>query len=197
MHTRAAESFRTKGMAETDDLVRIARAAYEGGELGILELLDALRTQREARLRILELTGAARRAAARARTIGRRGGHSMNSKFAIALSILPFFSACKDNQAGRQAPAAEELPTLSLTRWSERTELFMEHSALVRGRQAPFAVHLTDLASFRPLSDARVVLDMEKNGKVISFVSASSSRPGIFRVDMTVPDPGCTAGFSR
>ena len=52
-----------RAVAETEDLVRIARAAYEGGEVGILELLDAYRTQREVTLRMQELTAAARQSA--------------------------------------------------------------------------------------------------------------------------------------
>jgi cobalt-zinc-cadmium efflux system outer membrane protein len=45
------------------DLARIGRVAYEEGELGILELLDAERQALDARLQIVELVGAARRAA--------------------------------------------------------------------------------------------------------------------------------------
>ena len=60
---RAAEIYRSRAVAETGDLVRIARTAYEGGEVGILELLDAYRTQREVALRMQELTAAARQSA--------------------------------------------------------------------------------------------------------------------------------------
>jgi outer membrane protein, heavy metal efflux system len=56
----AAEIYRNRAMAETADMIKIARAAYEGGEVGILELLDSFRTQREVRLRAQELTAAAR-----------------------------------------------------------------------------------------------------------------------------------------
>jgi outer membrane protein, heavy metal efflux system len=59
-HIRVAELYQKKAVAETGDLVRIARAAYEGGEVGILELLDAYRTQREVRLRMQELSATAR-----------------------------------------------------------------------------------------------------------------------------------------
>jgi cobalt-zinc-cadmium efflux system outer membrane protein len=64
-HTRmrAAETYQKKAVAETGDLIRIARAAYEGGEVGILELLDAYRTQREVRLRMQELSATARQSA--------------------------------------------------------------------------------------------------------------------------------------
>jgi cobalt-zinc-cadmium efflux system outer membrane protein len=64
-HTRirVAEIYQKKAFTETGDLVRIARAAYEGGEVGILELLDAYRTKREVAFRMLELNAAARQSA--------------------------------------------------------------------------------------------------------------------------------------
>ena len=54
---------RRRAVAKTGDLVRIARAAYEEDEVGILELIDAYRTQREVRLRLRELIAAARQSA--------------------------------------------------------------------------------------------------------------------------------------
>jgi cobalt-zinc-cadmium efflux system outer membrane protein len=60
---RVAGLYRDRAVAQTEDLVRIARAAYEGGEVGILELLDAYRTQREVKLRMQDLTAAAKQSA--------------------------------------------------------------------------------------------------------------------------------------
>lgn len=59
---RAEEAYATHGNAE--DLLRIARATYEGGAMRILELLDAYRTVLAVRIRELELHAAARRAEA-------------------------------------------------------------------------------------------------------------------------------------
>ena len=52
---------REQDAAETE-LTRIARLAYQEGELGILELLDALRVNRQARLRVLDLRASAKEA---------------------------------------------------------------------------------------------------------------------------------------
>ena len=59
---RAEEDYAAHG--NPDDLLRIARATYEGGAMRILELLDAYRTVLAVRLRELELHAAARRAEA-------------------------------------------------------------------------------------------------------------------------------------
>ncbi len=59
---RAALTFREQTSATSGDLVRIAAAGYEGGELGILELLDAYRGATDDALAALDMEYAARRA---------------------------------------------------------------------------------------------------------------------------------------
>jgi cobalt-zinc-cadmium efflux system outer membrane protein len=59
---RAAVGFEARSRAVSVDLVRIASAGYAGGELGLLELLDALRGAADDRLTSLDLALAARRA---------------------------------------------------------------------------------------------------------------------------------------
>ncbi len=58
-----ASAYQDHAVTQTEDLVKIARAAYEGGEAGILELLDALRIELDVQLRLLDLSAAARRSA--------------------------------------------------------------------------------------------------------------------------------------
>lgn len=58
----AAAEFRTQTTAASSELVRIASAGYQGGELGLLELLDAYRGAAEDLLTALEMEHAARRA---------------------------------------------------------------------------------------------------------------------------------------
>lgn len=58
----AAAEFRTQTTAASSELVRIASAGYQGGELGLLELLDAYRGAADDLLTALEMEHAARRA---------------------------------------------------------------------------------------------------------------------------------------
>ena len=58
-----AERYRDESVEPATELAEIATAAYEEGEYGILELLDAHRVVLSAELRLLELSAAARRAA--------------------------------------------------------------------------------------------------------------------------------------
>ncbi len=67
-----ADRYRSSSVDRAAELAAIATAAYEEGEYGILELLDAHRVTLGARLRLLELSAAARRAAIELdRAIGR------------------------------------------------------------------------------------------------------------------------------
>jgi len=59
---RALAGYRTTQTLGGAELVRIARVAYQEGELGILELLDAVRVERLARLREIDLAAAAKAA---------------------------------------------------------------------------------------------------------------------------------------
>ena len=58
-----ADRYRAESVSRADELVAIATAAYEEGEFGIIELLDAHRVSLRANLRSLDLAAAARRAA--------------------------------------------------------------------------------------------------------------------------------------
>jgi membrane fusion protein, heavy metal efflux system len=94
-----------------------------------------------------------------------------------------------------RAPApehAEELPTLDITNWTERSELFMEYPPLVSGQSALFAVHLTTLADFKPVTagQARLEFTPVAGGQPVALVGPQPSRPGAFRVEGNPPAPG-------
>jgi outer membrane protein, heavy metal efflux system len=60
--SNAARRFREKTVQLSPELIRIAEAAYQGGQTGILELLDAYRSALEAELQALDLEFNARQA---------------------------------------------------------------------------------------------------------------------------------------
>jgi cobalt-zinc-cadmium efflux system outer membrane protein len=63
VHQERAARYQESAAAIAEPLAKIGRVGYEEGELSILELLDADRQALEARLKVLELAAAARRAA--------------------------------------------------------------------------------------------------------------------------------------
>lgn len=102
----------------------------------------------------------------------------------LAASLL--FLSCSAAPDLPEAAPADESPPESVTRWSSQTELFMEYAALRVGRTSRFAIHLTDLATFEPLLEGRVTVELDNGaGPPERFVADGPSRPGIFGIDVT------------
>ena len=69
-----------------------------------------------------------------------------------AVAILTVMAAgCRKPPAA--APA--EPPSLDVTSWTDKSELFMEHPPLVAGQTVRFAVHLTRLADYSAVTTSR------------------------------------------
>jgi len=78
---------------------------------------------------------------------------------------------------GEAAPAGG-----AVTLWTDSTELFMEHPALIVGAPDKFAVHLTDLTDFAPLRSGKITLRFEPRGggEPIVVTQAAPRSPGIY-----------------
>jgi membrane fusion protein, heavy metal efflux system len=109
--------------------------------------------------------------------------------FAVFFLALAFLPSCKNQSAPAENAAAEQ--PISITKWTERTELFVEFPPLVVGRETPFAAHLTDLKTFKPVSDGtlRVSLSAQQR-REIAAVAKSPVIPGIYRPVIKVDQPG-------
>lgn len=101
----------------------------------------------------------------------------------IVLSAVLLAAGCS-----RSAPPREERPELeglSVTRWTARTELFAEFPPLVVGQTSRFAIHLTRVDTFKPITDGRVEVQLRGgSGSPEVFRVDGPSRPGIFGVDV-------------
>jgi len=107
----------------------------------------------------------------------------------VILAGVAVAAGCKRTPAP-EAPA--ELPTLDVTSWTERTELFMEHPPLVAGQTVRFAVHLTRLADFSALNAGRpsIVMTPDAGGSATTLPGSEPLRPGAFRVEGQLPAAG-------
>lgn len=106
-------------------------------------------------------------------------------RFAALLCAALMWSGCR-NSSPPETATDEEPPAHAVTIWSDTTELFMEFPPLVAGTEARFAIHLTDLATFAPLRDGKVVVRFEGD-TIHRFEVDGPSTPGIFGVTVTVP----------
>jgi RND family efflux transporter MFP subunit len=116
----------------------------------------------------------------------------MSARRVLCLSVVlsVALSGCK--RASTASETANELPTLDVTHWTDKTELFMEYPVLVSGQKSLFAVHLTRLNDFAPINEgrARVEFTPESGGQPTSLVGPPPSRPGAFRVEEAAPAAG-------
>ena len=104
--------------------------------------------------------------------------------------------ACKN--ASPPPQTSEEPTPIAVTQWTEKTELFVEYPPLVAGENARFAVHLTDLRTFKPLTEGRVTVELRSaGGKVETFQTGAPSRPGIFSVDVKPAGSGSASMVVR
>ncbi len=113
------------------------------------------------------------------------------SRTAVACALAPFVLSLGIGCASKQPPAPTDLPGVDVTAWSERTELYMEHPPLVAGQTARFAVHLTKLADFTPVTTGRPSLELVSSGGSRTTIRGSDAlRPGAFRVEGHMPPAG-------
>ncbi len=72
-----------------------------------------------------------------------------------------------------------------ITKWTDKSELFMEYPELIVGEEATFAVHLTRLSDFKPISDSEVefVFSSER-GNEGSLTETEVQIPGIYGPDV-------------
>ncbi len=107
----------------------------------------------------------------------------------VVVGISLGFWGCQTRELDQNE--ANERPTVAVTHWTSRTELFMEYPVPVAGESGRAAIHLTALDDFSPLTEGEAVVELREvsSGAVLRF-SGPLSRPGIFGADIRVDEPG-------
>ena len=91
---------------------------------------------------------------------------------ALGLLVLLVTSGCDHHHEEKKEPEP-----ISITRWTDKTELFVEFAPLLVGKETSFAAHLTDLDTFKPVSEGTLKVSFAPpQGKEIVFEAASSDR---------------------
>jgi cobalt-zinc-cadmium efflux system membrane fusion protein len=107
--------------------------------------------------------------------------------YASGLVILLLLAACNHHH-----PENEKGPEpISITKWTGKTELFVEFAPLLVGKETPFAAHLTDLETFKPVSEGTLRVSFSPpQGKQIVVEAKSPTVPGIYRPVAKIDQPG-------
>jgi membrane fusion protein, heavy metal efflux system len=107
------------------------------------------------------------------------------SLYCVALAAL---WGCDPN------PPAEEHahdPVVSVTLYSDKTELFVEFKPLVANTTSRFATHLTKLGDhFTPFTEGTVTVSLVQNEKGIRHTEEAPASPGIYRLALKPSTPG-------
>ncbi|PIB37664.1 efflux RND transporter periplasmic adaptor subunit [Maribacter sp. 4G9] len=74
----------------------------------------------------------------------------------------------------------EEIPRLSHSLWTDKTELFVEFPALIIGNPSRFAAHFTVLDKHQPVREGSVTVSLIKGDEGIRNTAEAPSSPGIF-----------------
>ena len=102
---------------------------------------------------------------------------------AASLAALTIAGCRKGDAADAPASAEPEPAGGVITLWTDSTELFMEHPALIVGDTAlVFAAHLTDLTDFAPLTSGSVTFRFvaRDGGPAVTVTQTAPRRPGIY-----------------
>lgn len=97
------------------------------------------------------------------------------------LALVAIMTACRGGENPDRSRVGER-PVESVTHYTEATELFVEFPRLARGAESPFAVHLTTLVDFKPVTDGNVTVVLSGGSQPEERFSVERpSSPGIFR----------------
>jgi RND family efflux transporter MFP subunit len=85
----------------------------------------------------------------------------------------------------------KEPEAISITKWTSRSELFVEFKPLVVGKETAFAAHVTDLESFTPVADGPLRVSFTPaQGSAIIVEAKQAAVPGIYRPVAKIDRPG-------
>jgi membrane fusion protein, heavy metal efflux system len=108
--------------------------------------------------------------------------------YASGVVVLVLLAACQPHSHDEKAPADE---AESITKWTDKTELFVEFAPLMVGKETPFAAHLTDLKTFKPVSEGTLRVSFTPSqGKEIAVEAKAPTVAGIYRPVAQIDQPG-------
>ena len=107
-----------------------------------------------------------------------------------SIIILSLLSGCGEHRHDEETSPPKPAGG-AVTLWTQKTELFMEHPALIVGSEANFATHLSWMSDFKPVTDGIVLfMFLSTDGEQISVSVEKPSSPGIYRPAINFRKPG-------
>ena len=103
------------------------------------------------------------------------------------ISII-IFIGCSTNDQYSYTENNDEHPSVAITHWTAKMEIFMEYPVLVKNTTGKFIIHLTFMDDFQPIRDGAVTLVFRhSSGKKFEFYKNKLLREGIFTPILELP----------
>ena len=108
----------------------------------------------------------------------------------ISFALIMIGCSTHDHSHGTQN-SKEELPTIAVTQWTQKMEIFMEYPVMVKNMDGKFIIHFTFLDDFQPVRDGNVTLEfVHSQGEKYEFQKDELLREGIFTPVLKLPLTG-------
>lgn len=108
----------------------------------------------------------------------------------IVVMVLFLIAGChsEDSHVNEEV---HEHPAISITQYSNSTELFMEYPVIIVNKEAEFLIHLTDLKDFGAVVEGTLKIEfINKEGVSLSKEMAAPTRAGIYIPQVKFSTPG-------
>jgi RND family efflux transporter MFP subunit len=114
----------------------------------------------------------------------------MKKAFTLLAWVLVVAFSC--NQAHDHSHDEEEaIPPVTLTAYSESTEIFVDFPYLIAGKPTTLMVHLTQLGErFQPIQEGKIKATLTVDGKNFSSEAKNQSSTGIYEVEISPESTG-------
>lgn len=114
----------------------------------------------------------------------------INIKNLLIISAIIIFVGCGKNE-NQEVQQVHEHPAISVTQYTDATEIFMEYPTLVINEEAKFLIHLTDLKDFKAVTQGKLAIEFKSNtGVKVNYIIEEPTRPGIYIPSVTLSKPG-------
>ncbi|MCH7612769.1 MAG: efflux RND transporter periplasmic adaptor subunit [Candidatus Marinimicrobia bacterium] len=111
--------------------------------------------------------------------------------FGIICGLTLVGCSSQDHDHDSQNINVDELPSVSITQWTDKMELFMEYPVLVKSTAGKFIIHLTVLENFEPVREGAVTLIFRHaSGQNFEVQRDDLLREGIFNPIVELPLTG-------
>ncbi len=103
------------------------------------------------------------------------------TKIILLSAVLTLLASCAHDHNHETEEEGHEHGAISVTQYTDSTEIFMEYSPLLVNQEAEFLIHLTDLKNFKAVNEGKLTAEfVNENGNKVTVTENEPARDGIY-----------------